>query len=160
MWSMSITSYFKNYRGRNRKLTPSTPNASSQDPRPWKSPGSDFENLFRAFGAVSEFILEYGLSLNHRLSGYSLLLLIAYCTYSTINGESSHIYWWRHCYYVISATSSLRHIMQTQLNSTKFNWTVSKHVFTISLIHVCKTQLNWTDLRAPSLVLGSRDPVE
>jgi hypothetical protein len=54
--------------GRIRKLTPSTPNAPSQAPSAWKWPGSVFENWFRAFGACSELIFEYGLCVQFRTS--------------------------------------------------------------------------------------------
>jgi hypothetical protein len=51
----------ESHNGRLRKLTPSTPNALSQAPSALKSPGSVFENWFRAFGARSELSFEYDL---------------------------------------------------------------------------------------------------
>jgi hypothetical protein len=49
------------------------------------------------------------------------------------------------------SASQLSHIkpntcLPTQINSTQLNWTVSKHVLEISFSHVCKTQLNSTEV--------------
>jgi hypothetical protein len=40
----------------------------------------------------------------------------------------------------------LSRILVYRYNSTQLNWTVSRHVLNISLIHVCKTHLNTTQL--------------